>query len=79
MINNNHSNASIDKTSSPKKSSGRNPKETDKDRRALKMLTRQHKTIALKVTAELETPLQLQNPLETVKELVPQSYKPGIF
>jgi len=46
------------KTSPAKKNSGRNPKLTDRDRRTLKrIVTRQHKTTAAKVTAELNTHL----------------------
>jgi len=50
--------AKYGKTSSAKKNSGRNPKLTDRDRRTLKrIVTRQHKTTATKVTADLNTHL----------------------
>lgn len=56
------------KTSSAKRNSGRNPKLTDRDRRTLKrIVARQHKTTAAKVTAELNTHLSNTVSTKTVR------------
>lgn len=56
------------KTSSAKKNSGRNSKLTDRDRRTLKrIVTRQHKTTAAKVTAELNSHLNITVSTKTVR------------
>jgi len=56
------------KTSSPKRNSGRNPKLTDRDRRTLKkIVARQHKTTATKVTAELNAHLSNTVSTKTVR------------
>ena len=56
------------KTSSVKRNSGRNPKLTNRDRRTLKrIVARQHKTTAAKVTAELNTHLSNTVSTKTVR------------
>jgi transposase len=56
------------KTSSAKRNSGRNPKLTDRDRRTLKrIVAKQHKTTAAKVTAELNAHLSNTVSTKTVR------------
>lgn len=56
------------KTSSAKRNSGRKPKLTNRDRRTLKrIVARQHKTTAARVTAELNTHLSNTVSIKTVR------------